>query len=222
METTILPQEKEPKTLHERICLHMYVLFNNPDVSEEYYRQLTDEERKELSQLVSNKIDELAAQQTTLQKRLSLLTEMNYNDMRREYSLNRIRTFVRQHLLATGFMPTMQKIAQETGLSRKTVTKHMEDFVEGQEDILQLRLMRRDVMSTVLNKAINDKSLSAAKMYIDEVKTIQQEIPQGTQIVVFEHVITQKMVDDLSYWQKERIAEIWLGKRGLPKNNAFV
>ncbi|HLP20246.1 MAG TPA: hypothetical protein VK174_08095, partial [Chitinophagales bacterium] len=171
METEVMPQQQAPQTMHEKICFHLCVILNNPDVEDTYYRQLTEEERKELSTLVSNRIDELANQQATLQGRLARLMGMNCNDMKREYSLNRIRTVVREHVLNTGYMPSIQKIAEATGLNRRTVAKHIKEYVDGGEDIDQLRLMRRDVMSTVLKSALQDKNLNAAKLYIEEVKT---------------------------------------------------
>ena len=94
-----------------------------------------------------------------------------------EHNHFKISSAITKFMCGNGVMPTKNAIAQETGLSRQTVAKHLEAYNTHPEHIAELeqfRFMAPRVLANVFKFAVNG-DMKAARLYMEMVGTIKKK-----------------------------------------------
>jgi DNA-binding transcriptional regulator YhcF (GntR family) len=99
-----------------------------------------------------------------------------------EYNHNRVTAVISKLMQEYGRMPSKTEIAAETGLSRQTVHKHLNEYENNplhQEQQKQFRFMANKVLAKVFSFAINGDT-AAAKLYLQAVGSLNNDRAPGT------------------------------------------
>ena len=81
------------------------------------------------------------------------------------------------HLASFGCMPIQATIAEKTELSRKCVSRHLDEYRNSDlyaEQMKKLKMMNMTVIEFILSRAVNG-DLKAAKMYIDTLSKMEDK-----------------------------------------------
>lgn len=188
------------------------MLLNNTDYITEgrLYNSLSPEEHKEYCQLLHAKMGEVEALHNRLAHKLSTVTKTPTNELVRETNQRRIQMAI-QRLLSKnhGQMPSKTQIAEVTGLSRNTIQKHMKDFMENSEVVEEYAIMVPHVMNTMLQKALKEEDVKAAKLYLDSTgKLLQQHANRPTYITIDTTTVSQADIEELCYMRKGLLLKI--------------
>jgi predicted transcriptional regulator len=125
---------------------------------------------------------------------------------------NAISQFISKH----GFMPTKSFIADETGLSRPTVVKHVKEYKTHPEylaAVQQFKFMAPNVLASVFKFAINGDT-KAARLYFEMVGAINKQQPgrvvteQNNYIQINNTILSQENLRSLSAEQLNQIEHI--------------
>ncbi|MDB5087531.1 MAG: hypothetical protein JWR09_1525 [Mucilaginibacter sp.] len=121
-----------------------------------------------------------------------------------------------------GFMPSKSAIAEETGLSRQTVTKHLKDYKTNPEylaEIEQFKFMAPKVLGTVFKFATNG-DVKAARLYFEMIGAINKQRSntvvneQTNYIQINNTILSQENLKQLSVEQLNQIECIVTGSAG--------
>jgi hypothetical protein len=121
------------------------------------------------------------------------------------------------YLCEYGTMPSQSYIAEATGLSRKTVHKHMDTFSAStaRKSMTNSFGMMKDVVLAQILKAAIHGDLKAAKLYMEASKTLsgQEDKPQkgakqNNYLQINNTIINQQIIQQLKPEQLHRIEEI--------------
>lgn len=114
-----------------------------------------------------------------------------------------------------GKMPTMNQIAEETGLSRQTISKHLKDYQAHPlfvEERMKFKFMADRVLAKIYKVAVSNGDVKAAKLYFDVVGYLGNESgnttavnTQNNYIQINQIKITQDNIKQLS---QEQISQI--------------
>jgi predicted transcriptional regulator len=168
------------------------------EASTEILQQLEGEERDSFL----NKIELIVPQSTKNQ-----LWECNHMVIS-----SAISNFMREH----GFMPSKSTIAEETGLSRPTVAKHLAAYKTHPEyiaEIEQFKFMAPKVLANVFKFAVNG-DMKAARLYFEMVGAINNQQPntvvneQNNYIQINNTILSQENLRQLSAEQLNQIENI--------------
>ena len=125
---------------------------------------------------------------------------------------NAISKFISKH----GFMPPKAFIAEQTGLSRQTVVKHVKEYNQHPEylaAVQQFKLMAPNVLASVFKSAINGDT-KAARLYFEMVGAISKQQPgmvvneQNNYIQVNNTILSQENLRALTAEQLNQIEQI--------------
>ena len=128
-----------------------------------------------------------------------------------------ISDFMQQH----GRMPTKNAIAQKTGLSRQTVTKHMAGYRQNPEyvaEMEQFKFMSHKMLANVFKHATNG-DIRAAKLYFEMVGEIGKQQActvvneQNNYLQINNTILSQENLKQLSAEQLNQIENIVMGKQ---------
>jgi predicted transcriptional regulator len=128
----------------------------------------------------------------------------------------RISSTISSFMRRNGVMPTKNAIAEQTGLSRQTVAKHLaayKEHPEYEDESEQFKFMTHTLLASVYRFATNG-DMRAARLYLEMVGALNKQ-PAGT--VVNEHknyiqinntILRQENLKQLSAEQLKQIEEI--------------
>ena len=100
-------------------------------------------------------------------------TRKGKREMQWEENHKDITNFITQHLAEFGAMPDKSLIAKATGLSRKTVHKHLRGYAEmmvDENDMSGFEVMTELVSAQILKAALRG-DLNAAKLFLETSKS---------------------------------------------------
>jgi len=130
---------------------------------------------------------------------------------------NAITNLIRKY----GCMPPKSLIAEETGLSRQTVTKHIAGYKthpEFRKEIEQFKFMATKILSSVFKLASNG-DVKASRLYFEMVGAINKQQPntvvneQNNNIQINNTLFSQENLKQLSAEQLKQIEYIITGNR---------
>ena len=120
-----------------------------------------------------------------------------------------ISRFTEEH----GSMPTRNQLAEETGLSRQTISKHLKEYQSHPghaEQIEQFKMMAPRLMAKVFQSATKG-DIRAAKLYLETVgATGKQQVvkSQNNHIQINNTILSQENLNRLSAEQLSQIEHI--------------
>jgi DNA-binding transcriptional regulator YhcF (GntR family) len=129
---------------------------------------------------------------------------------------NAIASHMRQH----GAMPTKNDLAQETGISRQTVAKHIKEYKEHPEfaaQMEQFKFMSHKILANVFKHA-SDGDMKAAKLYFDMVGAANKQpaatviTAQNNYIQINNTILSQENLKNLTAAQLQQIENIVTNK----------
>ncbi|MBD1363197.1 hypothetical protein IDJ77_05175 [Mucilaginibacter sp. ZT4R22] len=155
-------------------------------ITVENVQELTGAEREifqeRLTQILA---DSKGVERDNLLAKIELiLPDSTKNDVW-EHNHTVIRSAISDFMRQYGVMPTKSAIAEETGLSRQTVTKHFKEYKSHPEFIAeaeQFKFMSHEMLASVFKFARNG-NMRAARLYFEMVGAINKP---GTNTVVTE------------------------------------
>jgi hypothetical protein len=128
---------------------------------------------------------------------------------------NAITALIRRY----GCMPPKTLIAEETGLSRPTIAKHLEGYKthpEFRRELEQYKYMGTKVLSSIF-KLASDGDVKAARLYFEMVGAINKQRPnmvvteQNNNIQINNNLFSQENLKQLSAEQLKQIEGIIMG-----------
>ena len=129
-------------------------------------------EKRFFSQVCSDKLQQLKGEDRDrfLTKIEPVMPESMQTNL---WELNHrmISTTISNHICESGNMPTISVLAQETGLSRQTISKHLKEYRRHPafaEHMEQFTLITPKVLSKVARSAVNG-DMRAARLYFEMV-----------------------------------------------------
>ena len=192
------------------------LLLSETGINEEL--DLLDEaEQTELAKMLNEAIEEVNREHTRLMALMGQAIRMPSKQLIWENNHLKITKAITGALARTGRMPNQAYIATATGLNRKTVQEHI---VKGDdnsiyiEHLRQYTMMAPRVMDIVLNEAVGERSMKAAKMYFDILDKMRSpNAPnifhtQNNYIQINNTVIKQETISHLSPEQLKQIEEM--------------
>jgi len=127
-----------------------------------------------------------------------------------------------------GFMPTKNQIAVESGLSRQTIHKHINDYSSNPlylKDVEQFRFLSNKVLARVFKFAV-DGDLKACRLYFDvvgglnnQVKSSMKDVQQNNYIQINNTVLSQEALKELNIDQLNSIEAVLKNVLLQPKRN---
>ncbi|HLP22035.1 MAG TPA: hypothetical protein VK174_17095 [Chitinophagales bacterium] len=179
-----------------------------------------DSEKERLKEILESRLQLLRDTQADLQWKYSVLIGCNSNELQHESNRQRVQRAMKDLFTRNGTVPTQVQVAQATGLSRPTVSKHISELMNSRIELAQqYSYMGKEVLDMVLEKAVTQKDIAAARLYLQEMARLKENEP--LQVVEQLHAggvaITQQMVNELGpedleqlqrIFSKEAIAEV--------------
>jgi hypothetical protein len=224
-----MAMEKEEKSIQKftQSEININALLDLEVITIEDYKTLSPDEKTDFDNLMINKLNELKAEKNDhfFNKVKFLLNQSTKNQLWEGNHLlitNAIASFMEDY----GFMPTKNRIAEKTGLSRATIYKHLKDFTIHPQyliEVEQFRYMTSKVLAQVFKFALTG-DIRAAKLYFEIVGNpmiqpgnnthIQQ---QNNYIQINGTVLSQERIRQLT---PEQLAQIEVViKLALPETN---
>jgi hypothetical protein len=137
-----------------------------------------------------------------------------------EYNHMHISNAISNYMHLHGAMPCKNDIAEETGLSRQTVAKHMIEYKQHPEfigEMEQFKFMSNQILTNVFKYA-NKGDMRAARLYFEMVGTLNKQ-PNGTVVNEQNHyiqinntILSQEKLKQLSNEQLTLIENIVTNK----------
>ncbi|GAA3985728.1 hypothetical protein [Mucilaginibacter dorajii] len=131
-----------------------------------------------------------------------------------------ISNAIANHMRQYGVMPTKNDLAQETGISRQTVAKHIKEYKEHPEfaaQMEQFKFMSHKILANVFKQA-SDGDMKAAKLFFDMVGTANQQpaatviTAQNNYIQINNTILSQENLKNLTAAQLQQIENIVTNK----------
>ena len=152
-------------------------------------------------------------QEKLVEKSLAILD----NEFVWNYNHNKITAEIRVQYHMYGTMPSVAHLAAVCRLSRKTVTQHVEEFMNNKEapQAKGLKSMVDDTIMNIITRAACKGDLKAAKIYMDNKRADRQiEAKINTQnnyVHINSTVINQQVIQQLKPEQLKLIEQIIAG-----------
>lgn len=173
---------------------------------EELRSRLNREELNTYDEMLHRQLGELNAQQDLLMYKISRVTNIPNGELIRESNQRKIHSAMHRLLNKNGQMPSKSQIAQATGLSRKTVSKHMAQNANSSDMLNELAMMAPHVMNSVLQKALNEHDIHAARLYMKVTgDMLQQQATKPNCISIDTTVVSQADIDAMSKEQRAKL-----------------
>ena len=200
--------------------LQPFVISDN--IAQNHLGSLDEDERSEYSKMVETAIEALNSEHTRLMGLIGVLTRMPAKQLEWENNHLKIKKAVTSLLSLTGTAPNQMQIARATGLDRKTVKAHLakgDDSSVFAEHQSIYTLMATQVMDMVLEEAVLEHNIKAAKMYFDILEKLKTNGPSAiynttnNYIQINNTIIKQEVIGLLAPEQLRKIEELlaeWL------------
>lgn len=182
----------------------------------------TKMERDYLAETISLMLNDLKGRERDkLIEKIELIIPANTKNQFWENNHFLISKAIAKLMREYGFMPSKSAIAQETGLSRQTVTKHLKDYKTHPEYIAemeQFKFMAPKIMTNVFKFASNG-DMKAARLYLEVVGAINKRRSdtvvnrQNNYIQINNTVLSQENLNNLSAEQLNQIEWIVNGSK---------
>jgi len=194
-------------------------------------KKLTVQDIADLDQMERDYLEETATQQLrglTGEARDSFIEKMeaiipiSTKNQIWEYNQTVISNAISKFIGKHGCMPSKTLIAEETGLSRQTVVKHVKEYQTHPEHLAavqQFKFMAPNVLASVFKSAINGDT-KAARLYLEMVGAISKQQPgmvvneQNNYIQVNNTILSQENLRALTAEQLNQIEHIITGGQG--------
>jgi len=133
-----------------------------------------------------------------------------------------INTALAEHIGQNGFMPPINTIAAETGLSRQTVAKHIKEYKKQPEFAVQMeqfQFMTPAILARIFKFALNG-NMRAAKLYFEMVGAVPNQASntvvnaQNNNIQINNTILSQENLSRLTSDQLAQIEHIIAGQKG--------
>jgi len=168
-------------------------------------------------------------QHNMLQDLAPFIKDENLNNDIWNTNHEQINQAIANFLQKYGTMPSSNRIAKETGLTRVTVTRHLKEYREHPqyaERVDNYRFMKSDVMAKVLAQAV-EGDLKAAKLYFElldrDMKPSEisnrKPINQNNFIQINGVVISQETLEHIEPEQLKQIETIF--RTSLPETGSI-
>jgi hypothetical protein len=137
-----------------------------------------------------------------------------------EYNHAVISTFISNYMHKHGVMPDKSTIAEETGLSRPTINKHLIAYRQHPEfigEMEQFKLMTNQILANVFKHASNG-DIIAARLYFEMVGALNKQHggtvvnAQNNYIQINNTILSQETLKQLSAEQLTQIENIVANK----------
>ena len=195
-----------PETLRAKLSQIFYC--TDAKQEEEKRKWLNAAELSIYDDMLELKIRELSQQQEMLMNRLSDIPSTAKNELTRESNQRKIQKAMHRLVTRNGHMPSKSQIAEATGLSRKTVSKHLADSSNSNDMLNELTLMAPHVMNSVLQKVLNEQDMHAARLYMKvTADMLQQQAGRPHYIIIGTTIVSQADIDDMSPAQKAKVLD---------------
>lgn len=151
--------------------------------------------------------------------KIDLITPAGANGSIWQYNNYRINSVITKLMNAHGFMPSKNAIAEETGLSRQTVAKHLKEYKaqpEFMQQAQQFTFMAPQLLANVYKFAL-DGDIRAARLYFEIIgaKTTPPQNtlpgPQNNYIQINNTILSQQNLASLTAEQLNQIEGIIKG-----------
>jgi hypothetical protein len=182
--------------------------------------RLNQLERQHFQQIVNNKVEKLKGEEQDdfLNKIAPVISPISKSDIWERNHLM-VSKAIADYMQRYGIMPTQNTIAQETGLSRQTVAKHIARYnsqPEYIEETERFKFMSHTLLANVFRFASNG-DMRAARIYFEMVGSInkQQNDTVNTQnnyIQINNTILSQENLKHLTPEQLTQIEKIVTNK----------
>ena len=180
-------------------------------------------ERKHLGEIINQTLQRVKGEEKdTFLEKIEQIVPTGTNDQIWESNHfaigNAITALVRKY----GCMPPKSLIAQETGLSRATIAKHIAGYKahpQFRQELEQYKYMGTKVLSSVF-KLASDGDVKAARLYFEMVGAISKQRPnmvvteQNNNIQINNNLFSPENLQQLSAEQLKQIEGIIKGGTG--------
>lgn len=203
--TTTVTTANKPEEFSK---LKLETLFNTKDQAQAKHliQTLTEDEREEYSQMLYGKLSQTEQQNDALMLKICDMGHIPANELVRERNHRKIQMAIHRLLNKYGQMPNKTQIAEVTGLSRQTIHKHMEEYVNTTSNLAQeYAIMVPQVMNKVLQNALRNNDMRAAKMYLDTTKDLMQQPARPSYVTIDTATISQADIEDMSEDKKKKV-----------------
>jgi hypothetical protein len=146
---------------------------------------LCNPEKKILSELLTKKINSAKGEEREIL--LDKIDDIIPQDVKNQIWENNhymITAAITKHIEESGKMPTKSQIANDTGLSRQTVHKHLSGYAEHPlyaEQLNQFKFMADRVLAKVI-KLAGQGDVKAARLYFDVIGCLNGQSSSNTLI----------------------------------------
>jgi len=192
--------------------------------------ELNFSEKNEFGQYLTELINEKSGSEldNLLEKISEILPQSTKNQLW-ENNQYKITVAISELMEEYGKMPTKNRIAEGTGLSRQTISKHLKDYQTHPlfaEEKLKFKFMSDRVLAKVYKVAISNGDIKAARLYFEVTGYLgSQSTPKNTFntqnnfIQINQNKITQDNIKQLSPEQISVIEGILLNTLPLKEVN---
>ena len=184
---------------------------------------LSEEERIQFYKLMTQMVQGKKGRELDLlvEKFEGIMHEENKQDIK-DNNYRAITSAIANHVREHGRTPTKGEIAKVTGLSRKTVHKHLKEYAGSQNldgKIEEYQLMAANVMDKVLRSAVSG-DMKAARLYLETVSKLNKLTPSPASMFINQQnnylqingtILSQETLQQLPPEQLKLIEEIVKG-----------
>ena len=171
-----------------------------------------------LQKIIADYLQALDNKQALLLDKLAQLTGTNSNDQKHDYNSRKIANAVQHHILTHKAFPTYQQLAQQTGLARQTIAKHITEHInKPEETAAQYSYAAKGLMDMILHDAHKHRNLFAARIYLNALNQMTTKAAPPAQLTIAGTTITQQTVDSLTEEQQQAILAIAQSQPALPQ-----
>ena len=198
-------------------------LLGQEKISQYDVDRLTKEEKDIFDVVTAKKFNELKGyERDTFLEKMEPVTPGYVKNQLWENNHIKITSAISRLMQDYGAMPTKNDLAEQTGLSRQTISKHMKEYRAHPQYLLemeQFKFMAPKVLAKVFKFAVNG-DMRAAKLYFEMVGALGKQQPstviqeQNNYIQVNNTVLSQETIKLLNAEQLEKIEEMVKGVMG--------
>jgi len=180
-------------------------------------------ERDYLEKAATKKLRQLTgAERDSFIEKIEAIVPVSTKNQLWEHNQMVISSAISEFIAKHGCMPTKTFIAEQTGLSRPTVVKHVKEYNTHPEylaAVQQFKFMAPNVLASVFKSAINGDT-KAARLYLEMVGAITKQQPgmvvneQNNYIQVNNTILSQENLRALSAEQLNQIEHIITNAKG--------
>ncbi|HLP51140.1 MAG TPA: hypothetical protein VK154_09680 [Chitinophagales bacterium] len=166
---------------------------------------MDDGQRSQITEIISNQLAVIEAAEKELRRKLAYLVNLTSKESRYDANQKLVKDSMRNLFKQLGRMPSQLEVARDTGLSRQTVNKHINDQLENPEEtIQQYRYMGKEVLDNVLQNVLERNNMHAARIYLERVARMEQA-PVAMFLKIGNEVVTQDMLNKLTEEEKKQL-----------------